>query len=132
MPAKSHFLLLSSAFIAPMAAKQGGEKRLNIKNARAATRVIPKVAATVSALPAFIASSSRLKRLEMPKHTASVATTFSFAIKPVTQAAANCHATTPTIGATIYAIGVATVARIEAPAFSSVTVSRFQVKLCIR
>ena len=65
MPAKSHFLSLISAFIAPIAAKHGGEKRLNIKNASAATLVIPIMAAT-SAAPLSKTKSSTLIKFVMP------------------------------------------------------------------
>ena len=41
-----HFLLLISEFIAPIAAKQGGVYRLNIRYARAATFVRPIMVAT--------------------------------------------------------------------------------------
>lgn len=46
MPPNSHFLLLISEFIAPIAAKQGGVYRLNIRYARAATFVRPIMVAT--------------------------------------------------------------------------------------
>ena len=93
MPVKSHFLLLISAFIAPIAAKQGGEKRLSIRNARAAAGVIYTI-------PFATPTESLLTRFSSPtRHTARVPTTFSLAIKPVMVAAASCHATTPTMGA---------------------------------
>ena len=63
------------------------------------------------------------------KQTASVPTTFSFAMKPVTAAAASCQERTPTIGRSIYANGLAIDARIEASAVSATW--KLHVNVCI-
>ena len=58
-----------------------------------------KTAATSVPAPSISASSSVSIRFSSPtKQTANVPTTFSFAINPVTAAAANCQLRTPTIG----------------------------------
>ena len=116
--------------MAPRAAKHGGVYKLNMRYASAATLVSAKTPATSCPAPSIIASSSVSIRFSSPtKHTASVPTTFSFAIKPVTAAAASCHDATPTIGTSRYDIGPAIDARIESPAFSATL--NCHVNVCI-
>ena len=81
----------------------------------AAIFVRPITAATSFAPPISCNSSVSIK-LVIEKQTAKVPTTFSFAIKPVTAAAANCQERTPTTGKSINAKGFATVAKIETSA----------------
>ena len=116
----SHLLLCNSAFSAPIAAKQGGVNRLNMRYASAAAFVSPITAATVP--PPLISSSSSVSIKLLSAYTvAMVPTTFSLAIKPAITAAASCHAANPTIGINIYENGAAIAARIEVPSIPSST-----------
>ena len=113
-----------------MAAKQGGVYKLNIKYAKAATFVIAKTVATSVPAPSIRASSSVSIKFSSPtKQTAKVPTTFSFAIKPVTAAAAICQLKTPIIGTSKYAKGRAILAKIEVSATSAT--AKLHVNVCI-
>ena len=70
IPANSHFLSFISEFIAPIAAKQGGVNKLNIKYASPATFVSHIIIAT-SVSPVCKTKSSS-KKLVIEKQTASV------------------------------------------------------------
>ena len=71
----------SHVLMAPIAAKQGAHRRLNTRKPYAATGVI-----TCARLPQISAPSSATSA--KPKSIPKVATTFSFAIRPVTAATA--------------------------------------------
>ena len=74
-----------------MAAKQGGVNKLNIRYARPAAAVIPRIS---SPCPGLRSSKSSLTAKAV--NTApNVPTTSSLAINPVTAAAANCHIPKP-------------------------------------
>ena len=89
--------------------------------------MMPAISALV---PSSMASSSVSIRFSSPtKQTARVPTTFSFAIKPVTAAAASCQETTPTMGTRSQAKGAAMEARMEESADAATP--KLQSKVCI-
>ena len=57
------------------------------------TEVSPRTLATPA--PSDMSANSGINKFVIPYTTANVPTTFSFAIKPVIDAAANCHAPNP-------------------------------------
>ncbi len=81
MANQNHLPLFISRLIAPIAAKQGAHRRLNARNPNAATGVM-----TAARLPHTSAPSSATSA--NPNNIPKVATTFSFAIRPVTAATA--------------------------------------------
>ena len=102
---------------------------MNIRYASAATFVSPMTIATSFAPPTSASSSVSIKFVS-PYTTASVPTTFSFAIKPVIAAAASCHTPNPR-GIRSTANGDAIDARIEVCSIPSSTTWNCQLKLCM-
>ena len=115
----NHRFEFISAFIAPIAAKHGGVKRLNTRYAKAATLVMPMID-EISPAPETTFKASTSMKLVMPNTTAKVPTTFSFAMNPVMAAAASCQRPKPK-GIKMKASGVATLDRMLVASAPSAT-----------